>query len=235
MLVEVRDLTKIYQTGNVQVAALRGVGMEIDRGEFVAIMGPSGSGKTTFMNLMGCLDRPTSGTYLLGGEHVHSLRDEQLAEIRNKHVGFVFQTYNLLTQATALQNVELPLIYAHKKQRRQLAMEVLDRLGIADRAHHLPSEMSGGQQQRVAIARSLVNEPSMILADEPTGNLDSKTGAEVMELFCRLNAQGITIVIVTHDDHVASYAKRLVRFFDGQVVSDTANDAGADTEKEGGS
>ncbi len=220
MLVEVRDLTKVYVTGKVAVAALQGIDLDIEEGEFVAIMGPSGSGKTTFMNILGCLDRPTDGRYLLGGQQVEGRSDDQLAEVRSKQIGFVFQTYNLLSQATALHNVELPLQYAHVRNRRQRAMETLARLGLADRAHHLPSELSGGQQQRVAIARSLVNKPSLILADEPTGNLDSQTGAEVMDLFCQLSRDGITMVVVTHDAGVASYASRLVRFLDGKVVSD---------------
>jgi len=220
MLVEVRDLTKIYVTGKVEVGALQGIDLDIEQGEFVAIMGPSGSGKTTFMNIIGCLDRATAGTYMLSGQHAEGLNDDQLAEVRGQQIGFVFQTYNLLRQATALQNVELPLQYARVRNRRQRAMEALAKLGLADRAHHLPSELSGGEQQRVAIARSLVNEPSLILADEPTGNLDSRTGAEVMDLFCQLNQDGITMVLVTHDAGVASYARRLVQFLDGKVVSD---------------
>jgi len=222
MLVEVRDLTKIYVTGNVEVGALQGIDLDIDEGEFVAIMGPSGSGKTTFMNIIGCLDRATAGTYMLAGQRAEGLNDDQLAEVRGKQIGFVFQVYNLLRQATALQNVELPLQYARADNRRQRAMDALAKLGLADRAHHLPSELSGGEQQRVAIARSLVNEPSLILADEPTGNLDSRTGAEVMELFGQLNRDGITMILVTHDAGVASHARRLVQFLDGKVVSDGA-------------
>ena len=220
MLVEVRDLTKTYVTGKVEVGALQGIDLAIEEGEFVAIMGPSGSGKTTLMNIMGCLDRPTAGTYKLAGQHAEGLSDDQLAEIRGRQIGFVFQVYNLLQQATALQNVELPLQYARVDNQRQRAMDALSKLGLADRAHHLPSELSGGQQQRVAIARSLVNEPSLILADEPTGNLDSRTGAEVMDMFSQLNEDGITLIVVTHDAHVASYAGRLVEFLDGKVVSD---------------
>ncbi len=222
MLVEVRDLTKIYMTGKVEVGALQGIDLDIDEGEFVAIMGPSGSGKTTFMNIIGCLDRATAGTYMLAGQRAEALNDDQLAEVRGKQIGFVFQIYNLLRQATALQNVELPLQYARVGNRRQRAMDALAKLGLADRAHHLPSELSGGEQQRVAIARSLVNEPSLILADEPTGNLDSRTGAEVMELFGQLNQDGITMIVVTHDAGVASHARRLVQFLDGKVVSDGA-------------
>ncbi len=220
MLVEVRDLTKIYVTGKLEVGALQGIDLAIEEGEFVAIMGPSGSGKTTLMNIIGCLDRPTAGTYKLAGQHAEGLSDDQLAEIRGKQIGFVFQVYNLLQQATALQNVELPLQYARVGNQRQRAMNALEKLGLADRAHHLPSELSGGQQQRVAIARSLVNEPSIILADEPTGNLDSRTGAEVMDMFSQLNEDGITLILVTHDARVASYADRLVEFLDGKVVSD---------------
>ena len=220
MLVEVRDLTKTYVTGKVEVGALQGIDLAIEEGEFVAIMGPSGSGKTTLMNIIGCLDRPTAGTYKLAGQHAEGLTDDQLAEIRGRQIGFVFQVYNLLQQATALQNVELPLQYARVGNQRQRAMDALSKLGLADRAHHLPSELSGGQQQRVAIARSLVNEPSLILADEPTGNLDSRTGAEVMDMFSQLNEDGITLIVVTHDAHVASYAGRLVEFLDGKVVSD---------------
>lgn len=219
-LLQVTNLAKTYNTGKVRVEALRGVNLTVESGDFVAIMGPSGSGKTTFMNIIGCLDRPTEGDYILDGRPVQGLTDDQLAEIRNKHIGFVFQNYNLLAQATALHNVELPLIYAQAKHRRELAMQALQRLGMEERWHHRPSELSGGQQQRVAIARALVNNPSLLLADEPTGNLDSTTGTEVMDLLCRLNEQGLTIIIVTHEDSVAAYAKRLVRFLDGEIQSD---------------
>lgn len=225
MLAEIKGLTKVYDTGNIQVSALQGVNLNIQQGEFVAIMGPSGSGKTTFMNLLGCLDRPTSGHYTLDGKRVEELNDDQLAAIRNRYIGFVFQQYNLLQRQTALQNVELPLMYAHNPNRRERAMDALEKLGIADRAHHTPMEMSGGQQQRVAIARALAGNPSLILADEPTGNLDSKTGEEVMDLFCALNEQGITLMMVTHDAKVAGYANRLVQFLDGQILSDEANGA----------
>ncbi len=220
MLIEIRDLTKVYDTGKVQVNALRGVNLTVEEGDFVAIMGPSGSGKTTFMNVLGCLDRPTGGSYSFEGRQVQKLNDGELADVRNKRMGFVFQNYSLLQQATALHNVELPLLYGRVPNRRKRALEALEKLGVAERAHHRPTELSGGQQQRVAIARAIVNEPPLILADEPTGNLDSKTGKEVMGLFCDLNAQGITIVIVTHDDHVAAYCKRLVEFLDGHIVSD---------------
>ena len=234
MLIEIRDLTKVYDTGKVQVNALRGVDLTVDAGDFVAIMGPSGSGKTTFMNVLGCLDRPTDGSYSFEGRQVQTLTDGELADIRNRRMGFVFQNYSLLQQATALHNVELPLLYGHAPNRRKRALEALERLGVGERAHHRPTELSGGQQQRVAIARAIVNEPSIILADEPTGNLDSKTGKEVMGLFCDLNEQGITIVIVTHDDHVAAYCKRLVDFLDGRIVSDNHGAGKCDMEAAAG-
>ncbi len=241
MLVEVRDLSKIYGAGEVQVAALRDVTLDIDEGEFVAIMGPSGSGKTTFMNMLGCLDRPTSGTYTLAGKRVETLAEDELAAIRNTRMGFVFQDYSLLARSSALHNVELPLLYERVPflqqtgrglNRRDRAMAALERLGVADRATHRPTELSGGQQQRVAIARALVTEPSLILADEPTGNLDSHTSAEVMRVFRDLNDQGITVVVVTHDEEVASYAKRRVNFLDGEVLSDQATDNAANDEGE---
>ncbi|MHB8993794.1 MAG: ABC transporter ATP-binding protein [Armatimonadota bacterium] len=221
-IVAVENLTKVYGLGSVEVAALAGVDLKISRGEFVAIMGPSGSGKTTFMNIIGCLDRPTTGSYKLSGQAVEKLSDDRLAEIRNKHIGFVFQSFNLLQQHTALQNVELPLLYAGVTDRKDRALASLDRVRMSDRAYHKPSEMSGGQQQRVAIARALVTNPSMILADEPTGALDSHTGAEIMELFENLNEQGITLITVTHDARVGERARRLVRFLDGEIVSDDA-------------
>lgn len=220
-LVDVQDITKIYGKDAAQVAALAGVSLRIEAGEFVAIMGPSGSGKTTFMNIIGCLDRPTAGTYRLQGHEVQSLSDDQLAEIRNRYLGFVFQNFNLLQQYTAVQNVELPLLYAGVVDRHEVAMEALERVRIADRATHRPSELSGGQQQRVAIARALVTKPSLILADEPTGALDSRTGHEIMEVFSQLNEQGITLVTVTHDARVAQSAKRLVKFLDGHIVQDS--------------
>ncbi len=227
-LLEVQELYKTYNTGNVRVEALRNINLSVEPGEFVAIMGPSGSGKTTFMNILGCLDRPTSGSYTLASRSVEGLSDDQLAEVRNKHIGFVFQNYNLLAQATALHNVELPLMYAQSANRRELAMDALSKLGMENRWHHRPKELSGGQQQRVAIARALVTSPSLLLGDEPTGNLDSKTGTEVMELLCSLNDQGLSIIIVTHEDSVAAYAKRLVRFLDGEIQSDefTSNACG---------
>jgi putative ABC transport system ATP-binding protein len=226
-LIDIRDITKIYQMGQVQVHALRGVSLQVGEGELIAIMGPSGSGKSTLMNVIGCLDQPTGGTYHLGGVDVGQLDDNQLANIRNKRIGFVFQTFNLLPRTTALQNVELPLLYAgaNGRNRRQRAIAALEAVGLGDRLHHRPNELSGGQQQRVAIARALVNEPTIILADEPTGNLDSKSGREIMEIFQRLNAeQGITIVFVTHDPEIAAYTRRIVRLHDGRVVEDKVNE-----------
>jgi putative ABC transport system ATP-binding protein len=220
-LLQVRDLCKIYDTGKVQVPALQDVNLDICAGDFVAIMGPSGSGKTTFMNIIGCLDRPTCGSYLLQAQRVDQLTDDDLADLRNRYLGFVFQSFNLLPQHTALMNVELPLIYAGTPGRKQLALEALEQVNMADRSDHRPAELSGGQQQRVAIARALVSKPSLILADEPTGALDSHTGQEILNLFDELNRQGITLVTVTHDRGVADRARRLVEFLDGRIVSDT--------------
>lgn len=219
-LVNVQNLTKVYGLGNVEVAALAGINLIINHGEFVAVMGPSGSGKTTFMNIIGCLDRPTAGTYHLKDQEVQGLGDDRLAEIRNRYIGFVFQSFNLLQQYSAVQNVELPLLYAGVVNRRDRAMAALERVKMTDRATHKPSELSGGQQQRVAIARALVTEPSLLLADEPTGALDSRTGIEIMDLFCNLNENGITLITVTHDPRVAERASRLVQFLDGHVVQD---------------
>ncbi|MGH7767460.1 MAG: ABC transporter ATP-binding protein [Candidatus Binatia bacterium] len=209
--------------GDIEVPALRGIDLEITRGEFVAVMGASGSGKSTFMNILGCLDRPTSGSYFLEGREVGTLSPDEWADIRNHKIGFVFQGFNLLPRTTALENVELPMMYngLHGKERRQRALEVLSLVGLEERRNHMPSQLSGGQQQRVAIARSLVNRPALILADEPTGNLDSKTSAEIMELFQGLNAkEGITIVVVTHEADIAAYSQRQIHFRDGLVTSD---------------
>jgi putative ABC transport system ATP-binding protein len=221
-LIRVADLSRTYRLGEVEVAALRGVSLGIGRGECVAVMGPSGSGKSTFMNLLGCLDRPDGGRYFLNGEDVSRLDADQLAAVRNRTLGFVFQNFNLLPRASALENVELPLVYAGvpAAERHRRAVEKLDRVGLAARAGHLPSQLSGGQQQRVAIARALVNEPALILADEPTGALDSRTSVELMALFQDLNAQGITLVLVTHEPDIAAYARRLLVFRDGRLVED---------------
>jgi putative ABC transport system ATP-binding protein len=222
MLISISDLRKIYRMGEVEVRALDGVDLEIEAGEYVAIMGPSGSGKSTLMNLIGCLDTPTTGEYVLNGQRVSDLDDAELAEIRNHEIGFVFQTFNLLSRATALANVELPLIYARVsvRERRRRAREALDKVGLGDRAKHQPNELSGGQRQRVALARALVNEPSILLADEPTGNLDSRTSAEMMELFNELNEAGNTMVVVTHEEDIAAHARRVVRMLDGKIVVD---------------
>ena len=222
MLISISNLHKIYQMGEVEVRALDGVDLEVGAGEYVAIMGPSGSGKSTLMNLIGCLDTPTSGEYILNGKRVSDLDDTELAEIRNHEIGFVFQTFNLLSRATALSNVELPLIYARisARERHRRAREALEKVGLGDRAKHQPNELSGGQRQRVAMARALVNEPSILLADEPTGNLDSRTSAEMMELFKELNAAGNTMIVVTHEEDIAAHARRVVRLLDGKIVVD---------------
>jgi putative ABC transport system ATP-binding protein len=226
-LIETRDLWKTYVMGQEEIHALRGVSLQIQRGEYVAIMGPSGSGKSTLMNLVGCLDTPSKGSYLLNGKEVASMNDDELARIRNEEIGFVFQTFNLLPRATALHNVELPLIYAGMpaKDRQERAKQALDKVELSPRASHRPNELSGGQRQRVAIARALVNNPSILLADEPTGNLDSKTGNEIMGLFERLHSGGNTIVLVTHEADIAAYAHRVISIRDGQVEKDVSRAA----------
>jgi putative ABC transport system ATP-binding protein len=218
-LIEMRELTRVYDLGPQKIFALNGVNLIIEPAEYVAIMGPSGSGKSTLMNVIGCLDTPTSGSYLLDGVPVETLNDDELAAIRNKKIGFVFQTFNLLARTTALQNVELPLVYAKisRAERRQLAEEALVAVGLGDRMSHQPNELSGGQRQRVAIARALVNKPSLLLADEPTGNLDSQTGREILDLFQELHARGNSIIMVTHEDDVAREAKRVIHIRDGRV------------------
>ncbi len=220
-MITLEGITKIYRTGEVEVAALKGISIHIPEGEFVAIMGPSGSGKSTLMNLIGCLDQPSSGRYILDGYDVSALTDDQLAWIRNRKIGFVFQSYNLIPRASAVHNVEMPLIYAgDNQQRRERAMAALDSVGLLERAGHLPNELSGGQQQRVAVARALVTDPAILLADEPTGNLDSESSLEIMKLLRDLNQQGRTIVLITHEPDIAAFAQRAVRVRDGVIVSD---------------
>jgi len=229
-VISVRDLSKIYTMGDVEVRALRGVTVDIAGGEFVAVTGPSGSGKSTFMHILGCLDRPTAGEYVLDGRRVSELSRDDLASVRNRRIGFVFQGFNLLARTSALENVELPLLYGRPAppaaERRALALESLSAVGLRDRADHHPNQLSGGQQQRVAIARALVKRPAILLADEPTGNLDTRTSIEVMDIFERLNAErGLTIVLVTHEPDIAAYARRIITFRDGRVVSDDINPA----------
>jgi putative ABC transport system ATP-binding protein len=227
MLIRTRDLVKIYRMGESEIRALDGVSVDIDKGEFVAVMGPSGSGKSTFMNVLGCLDRPTSGQYALGGKRVSELAGDELAAVRNRSIGFVFQQFNLLPRTPAIENVELPLVYAgiERKLRLEKSKAMLERVGLGERAHHHPAQLSGGQQQRVAIARALVTEPLLILADEPTGALDSRTSLEIMGLLQELNRQGMTVVLVTHEPDVARFARRILGFRDGRVVQDDRNEA----------
>lgn len=222
-VIEITDLTRTYQMGETLVRALAGVSFNVDENEYIAIMGPSGSGKSTLMNMIGCLDTPSSGEYILNGNHVSQMDDAELAEVRNREIGFVFQTFNLLPRTSCLANVELPLIYAGMKssERKERAAEVLDKVGLGDRMDHKPNELSGGQRQRVAIARALVNNPSILLADEPTGNLDTKTGDEIMLLFEELYRQGNTIILVTHENEISEYSRRVVRLRDGLIESDT--------------
>lgn len=227
-IIKTKDIVKLYVMGVEELYALKGVSLTIHKNEYVAIMGPSGSGKSTLMNIIGCLDTPTSGYYELNGQNVSEMDDNELATARNKEIGFVFQTFNLLPRSNALHNVELPLIYSgvSKSHRIELAEQALDKVGLADRMMHKPNELSGGQRQRVAIARALVNNPSIILADEPTGNLDSKTGDEIMELFDNLHAQGNTIILVTHEDFIAEHAHRIIRLRDGLIETDKITDKG---------
>jgi putative ABC transport system ATP-binding protein len=226
MLIDIRDITKVYVMGEENVQALAGVSLGVERGEYLAIMGPSGSGKSTLMNLIGCLDTPSSGSYVLNGREVARMSDDELAAIRNQEIGFVFQTFNLLPRTSALQQVELPLVYGgvSRKDRRERAIGALTAVGLSDRMNHQPNEMSGGQRQRVAIARALINDPSILLADEPTGNLDSQTGYEIMALFDELNARGNTIIVVTHEENIAAHARRIVRLLDGKVRDDRRNE-----------
>ena len=218
-VIELVNITKTYLTGAIKFDALKNVNLTVEEGDFLAIMGPSGSGKSTCMNILGCLDRPTSGKYLLDEKEVSKLSDGELAEVRNKKIGFVFQTFNLLPRTDAIRNVELPLIYSGAKNRRELAMKALDMVGLSDKYKNKPNELSGGQQQRVAIARALVTNPSLVLADEPTGNLDTKSGEEIMKIFIKLNQEGKTVVLITHEPDIAAFAKKTIHFKDGEIVT----------------
>jgi putative ABC transport system ATP-binding protein len=224
-LIKITNIKRDFPLGNEIVYVLKGIDLEIKKGEYVALMGPSGSGKSTLMNILGCLDTPTSGTYILNGKHVSEMQDDELAGIRNKEIGFVFQTFNLMPRTTALDNVALPMVYAgfSKSERIERATEVLKQVGLDDRMDHKPNQLSGGQRQRVAVARALVNKPSIILADEPTGNLDSKTSVEIMNLFNEIHANGNTVILVTHEEDIAAYAHRIIRLRDGIIESDTLN------------
>ncbi len=224
-LIKITNIKRDFPLGNEIVYVLKGIDLEINKGEYVALMGPSGSGKSTLMNILGCLDTPTSGTYILNGKHVSEMQDDELAGIRNKEIGFVFQTFNLMPRTTALDNVALPMVYAghSKSERVERATEVLTQVGLQDRMDHKPNQLSGGQRQRVAVARALVNKPSIILADEPTGNLDSKTSVEIMNLFNEIHANGNTVILVTHEEDIAAYAHRIIRLRDGLIESDTIN------------
>ena len=221
-IIKIENISKVYDTGAVQVHALRDVSLSIEEGDFVAIMGQSGSGKSTLMNVLGCLDRPTSGVYELDGINISKIESRELSSIRNKKIGFVFQSFNLIPRTSSLKNVELPMIYAKmgKKERRERAIELLEKVGLGERLHHMPNEISGGQKQRIAIARALANKPAIILADEPTGNLDTSSSEEIMNLFTELNNEGVTVIVVTHEDNIAEYTKRIIRFRDGQIVED---------------
>lgn len=224
-IIEIKDITKFYDLGKVVIKALNGVSLQVNRNEYVALMGPSGSGKSTLMNILGCLDTPSSGSYCLNGTEVAAMLDDELAEVRNKEIGFVFQTFNLLPRLSAWENVAMPLIYGGvgRSKRKQMAIDMLSAVGLGDRSDHKPNELSGGQRQRVAIARALINSPSIILADEPTGNLDSKTSIEIMQILDRIHQQGNTVIMVTHEEDIARYANRIVRMRDGKVETDALN------------